>query len=393
MQNLNNAHILTDEPDQPQAMTSHPAAPTELTVRRLSVDLSQGFSRHWNGGDAFMTAYANALSMSFPVGEQFFIDAVKAGAQQLADTPDNAELKQIAKSFIGQEATHRHLHALYNAHLDKQGLLNHWGPRADRRMKKGRDELFNKSDKGYLHELAITAAFEQPLMLDDQTVDLSVGLGLGAAWVTALAVRDLRGAVRVRQRHDVPQQRRRADDKIWRVRGGVGVGAQGQHRWPAEHRQALIGRANQLWHTDSSFQPLPIKYSMLSAVILPEKGGQTEWADMRAAYDALDEETRASLEGLRVYHTIVYSRHVLGFDFNDDEKEKLKGAIHPLVRTIPTSGRRALYLGNHAFGGHSRGGPGGGACRSDFGVARAGERHEAGTRRGPGHRNGEPGPS
>ncbi len=74
----------------------------------------------------------------------------------------------------------------------------------------------------------------------------------------------------------------------------------------------------------------------------------TEFADMRAAYDALDEETRASLEGLRVYHTIVYSRHVLGFDFNDDEKEKLKGAVHPLVRTIPTSGRRALYLASHA---------------------------------------------
>ena len=69
---------------------------------------------------------------------------------------------------------------------------------------------------------------------------------------------------------------------------------------------------------------------------------------MRAAYDALDEETRASIEGLRVYHSIVYSRHVLGFDFNTDEQEKLKGAVHPLVRTIPGSGRRALYLASHA---------------------------------------------
>ena len=106
-------------------MNTYPAAPTELTVRRLSVDLSQGFSRHWNGGDAFLTAYANALSMSFPVGEQSFIDAVKAGAKQLPDTPENAELKHIAKGFVGQEATHRHLHALYNAHLEKQGLVNH----------------------------------------------------------------------------------------------------------------------------------------------------------------------------------------------------------------------------------------------------------------------------
>jgi len=123
-------------------MTTHQPSPTELTVRRLSVDLSQGFSRHWNGGDAFLTAYANALSMSFPVGEQFFIDAVKEGAKHLPDTPENQQLKETAKGFIGQEATHRHLHALYNAHLEKQGLVNHWGPRADRRMKQGREQFF-----------------------------------------------------------------------------------------------------------------------------------------------------------------------------------------------------------------------------------------------------------
>ena len=156
---MNNVHILIDLLLK-DIMTNHPAAPTELTVRRLSVDLSQGFSRHWNGGDAFLTAYANALSMSFPVGEQSFIDAVKNGAKNLPDTPENAELKQIAKGFVGQEATHRHLHALYNAHLEKQGFVNHWGPRAEQRLKKGREEFFSKSDKGYLHELAITAAFE-----------------------------------------------------------------------------------------------------------------------------------------------------------------------------------------------------------------------------------------
>ena len=135
-------------------------APTELIVRRLSVDLSQGFSRHWNGGDAFLTAFANALSMSFPVGEQFFIDSVREGAKHLPDTPQFVDLKRTAKGFIGQEATHRHLHGLYNAHLEKQGLINHWGPRALARQVKGRQELFSKSDKGHLHELAITAAFE-----------------------------------------------------------------------------------------------------------------------------------------------------------------------------------------------------------------------------------------
>jgi alpha-ketoglutarate-dependent 2,4-dichlorophenoxyacetate dioxygenase len=81
---------------------------------------------------------------------------------------------------------------------------------------------------------------------------------------------------------------------------------------------------------------------------VPAVRADTEFADMRAAYDELDEQTRAAIEGLRVHHSIVYSRHVLGFDFTDEEKEKLKGAVHPLVRTIPGSGRRALYLASHA---------------------------------------------
>jgi alpha-ketoglutarate-dependent 2,4-dichlorophenoxyacetate dioxygenase len=106
--------------------------------------------------------------------------------------------------------------------------------------------------------------------------------------------------------------------------------------------------ANRLWHTDASFVDPPGRYSMLSARVVPPVRADTEFADMRAAYDALDEETRASIEGLRVYHSIVHSRHVLGFDFTDEEKERLQGAVHPLVRTIPSSGRRALYLASHA---------------------------------------------
>jgi alpha-ketoglutarate-dependent 2,4-dichlorophenoxyacetate dioxygenase len=87
---------------------------------------------------------------------------------------------------------------------------------------------------------------------------------------------------------------------------------------------------------------------MLSGRVVPPVRADTEFADMRAAYDELDDETRARLEGLHVHHSIAYSRHVLGFEFTDEEKEKLKGAVHPLVRTIPTSGRRALYLASHA---------------------------------------------
>ena len=135
-------------------------APSQLTVRRLGVDLSQGFSRHWNGGDAFVTAFCNALSMSFPVGEQFFIDAVREGAKHLGDSPEHQALRETVRGFIGQEATHRHLHGLYNAHLEKQGLINHWGPRAARRLETGRRKMFRTSEKGHLHELAITAAYE-----------------------------------------------------------------------------------------------------------------------------------------------------------------------------------------------------------------------------------------
>lgn len=131
-----------------------------LTVRRLQVDLSQGFSRHWNGGDAFMTAFCNALSMSFPVGEQFFIDAVREGVKHLGESPEFQGLRETVRGFIGQEATHRHLHSLYNDHLEKQGLVNHWGPRAAHRLQTARRKMFNTTEKGYLHELAITAAYE-----------------------------------------------------------------------------------------------------------------------------------------------------------------------------------------------------------------------------------------
>jgi alpha-ketoglutarate-dependent 2,4-dichlorophenoxyacetate dioxygenase len=113
-------------------------------------------------------------------------------------------------------------------------------------------------------------------------------------------------------------------------------------------KRRLDWLANRLWHTDASFRAVPGALSMLYAHVVPDEGGDTQFADMRAAYDALDEETRTSIEELRVYHSIVYSRHVLGFDFNEDERDKLKGAVHPLVRTIPGSGRRALYLASHA---------------------------------------------
>ena len=106
---------------------------TALPVRRLLIDLEAPFDRRWNGGDAFRTAYFNALSMSFPVGEQFFIDSVRNGFKALP--PEKQEsFRAEVQGFVGQEATHRRLHSLYNGHLEKLGLVNHWEPRARERL-------------------------------------------------------------------------------------------------------------------------------------------------------------------------------------------------------------------------------------------------------------------
>jgi alpha-ketoglutarate-dependent 2,4-dichlorophenoxyacetate dioxygenase len=113
-------------------------------------------------------------------------------------------------------------------------------------------------------------------------------------------------------------------------------------------RRRMSTLSNRLWHTDASFEDPAGRYSMLSARVVPPVSADTEFADMRAAYDALDGEMKATLEDLRVFHSIVHSRQVLGFEFSEEEKARLKGAIHPLVRTIPGSRRRSLYLASHA---------------------------------------------
>ncbi|MGA7986034.1 MAG: TauD/TfdA family dioxygenase [Burkholderiales bacterium] len=115
-----------------------------------------------------------------------------------------------------------------------------------------------------------------------------------------------------------------------------------------EDRKRQYALGNRLWHTDASFQDPPGRYSMLHARVVPASGADTEFADMCAAYDALDDAMRDRLEGLRVHHSIAYSRQTLGFEFAPDEAELLKGAIHPLVRVNPRSGRRSLYLASHA---------------------------------------------
>lgn len=106
--------------------------------------------------------------------------------------------------------------------------------------------------------------------------------------------------------------------------------------------------SNRLWHTDASFVDPPGRYSLLLGKVIPPVRADTEFVDMRAAYDSLDPEVRESLEGLQVHHSIIHSRQLLGFEFSQSEKDRLKGAVHPLVRTVASSGRRSLYLASHA---------------------------------------------
>ena len=116
----------------------------------------------------------------------------------------------------------------------------------------------------------------------------------------------------------------------------------------ADDRRRAYSLANRMWHTDASFQDPAGRYSTLSARVIPPVGADTEFADMQAAYDALDAATKKQIEGLHVHHSIAYSRQLLGFEFSREELESLKGAVHPLVRVNPRTGRRSLYLAAHA---------------------------------------------
>ena len=116
-----------------------------------------------------------------------------------------------------------------------------------------------------------------------------------------------------------------------------------------DDRRRLFGLGNLLWHSDSSFKDVPAKYSILSARIIPDKDGNTEFADMRAAYDALDDKTKAEVRDLICSHSQIFSRGILGFtDFTDDERLKWAPVRQRLVRRHPRSGRLSLYLSSHA---------------------------------------------
>jgi alpha-ketoglutarate-dependent 2,4-dichlorophenoxyacetate dioxygenase len=107
--------------------------------------------------------------------------------------------------------------------------------------------------------------------------------------------------------------------------------------------------ADRLWHSDSSFRPVPAKYSLLSGRVLPSWGANTEFADMRAAYDALDDRTKAEVNDLVCEHSLLFSREAIGFyDMTPEEKVAFRPVRQRLVRAHPVTGRKSLFLSAHA---------------------------------------------
>jgi len=114
-------------------------------------------------------------------------------------------------------------------------------------------------------------------------------------------------------------------------------------------RRRLNALGNRLWHSDSSFKRVPARYSLLSARIIPSWGGETQFADMRAAWDALPDRMKARIEGMVCEHTQTFSRGKIGFtDWAKEELDKMAPVPQLMVRTHPGSGRKSIYLSSHA---------------------------------------------
>jgi len=116
-----------------------------------------------------------------------------------------------------------------------------------------------------------------------------------------------------------------------------------------DNKKRMAALANRLWHTDASFRVIPARYSILSGRIIPDQGPNTEFADMRAAYDALDSRTKAEIEDLVCEHSLIYSREAIGFtDLTAEEIAAFRPVRQRLVRTHPATGRKSLFLSSHA---------------------------------------------
>lgn len=118
---------------------------------------------------------------------------------------------------------------------------------------------------------------------------------------------------------------------------------------PANDDRRLHNRANQLWHTDNTFKHIPARASLLSARVIPTGEGDTEFADMRAAYDALPDDRKREIDDLIVEHSIFHSRKRMGISaYTDGARTELPPVQQVLVRQHPATGRKALYIASHA---------------------------------------------
>ena len=125
--------------------------------------------------------------------------------------------------------------------------------------------------------------------------------------------------------------------------------APGDRILPRDDRRRLFGViGNQMWHSDSSYKTIPARYSLLCAHVVPPEGGDTEFADMRAAWDTLEPKLRDKVKDLVAEHSRIYSKGALGFTFTEQELRDFAPVRQPLVRRHPRSGRASLFLSSHA---------------------------------------------
>ena len=171
------------------------------------------------------------------------------------------------------------------------------------------------------------------LVFHEQSLDDDRLLGVGRLF----------GGIEPPRNHRVQQRLKHAE-----LADISNLDAKNQLRARDDHRR-LDALGNQLWHSDASFRVVPGALSMLFAHVVPPVGGETEFADLRAAYDALTPAMQARIDDLVVEHSIFHSRGQLGHtDYTDAERAALPPARHRLVRVHPGSGRKTLYLGSHA---------------------------------------------
>ena len=184
-----------------------------------------------------------------------------------------------------------------------------------------------------MHEYAVLVFHDQPLT-DEQQVMFSRNFGELEVTLAGQMAK--------------PEERRFQQLELGDISNLDGRGNKLRDR--EDHRR-MYALANRLWHSDASFRAIGAGYTLLHARIVPSKGGKTEFADMRAAYDTLDEKAKAEVEDLICEHSIIYSREQIGFEVKSDENaDKLKPVQHKLVQTDPVNGRKSLYLSSHIGG-------------------------------------------